>query len=531
MRAFTDINECRQFVVEDFARFVEYAASLEKHRPPWFHYTIANWLQSRRRGETIRKWISRVKCIYGFRLAAKTWLLRQYVLWRWLRCPLMQVVIHSSTDDVSRRMAKAVKKALRDNPLLDHLCPKTATGSYEFNLHGQEPEQGYSLTCAGINTSLTSSRADIYIFDDPEPDVNPESMHDRIIDAFIEAKHILHRPDRHLDHFKTATIPIAERTQLIVVGQPHCESTVYFPATSDFTEDGESGHPLRGSKFLILPVITRNGEWTWREMMESKYWNEQEGRPDTVEEVRKKFTTRNWECQMMINPMYAATRGAVLNMDMVKERLRLVPEPIMAIDPADSETGCEWGIVIGGIVSGEHGHQLHICYMGGVTGEVYEGDMSDATLGESVWRTIFDIGFEFGVKKILLECNLKSAQMACRRYIRKTDTRAIVEEIRVRSNKLRRITEALEQPINNGMVTCNPEVKSDPANMRQFTRLKFTKLPSPIDRLDALSMLINHLNELPELTNPKSMLTYDIYSSLKFPSQSRVGSSGLRLAK
>jgi hypothetical protein len=498
------LNDLRQHCAEDFCTFVGYAADHYGYeRIPDAHYKIADWLQGGFPPNPM--FISRTKAVYGFRYLAKTTLItRWWSMWRWLRCPHMQGKVHSSTDPNAKAMARSIRKGLNELPIMQHLAPDPGEGVYEFNLKGIEPEHGYSMACAGIKTSLTSSRADFYIFDDPEPDDDPESMHVRIIKAMMEAKHILHRPDRWLKHFGTKTLPVPERTQLIVVGQPHCETTCYFPETTDIggLDEGD-GHPLDDAKYLIVPVIDSDGNWTWPEQMEAKYYNYEEGRPQTLAEVRKQFTTRNWELQMMINPQYAATKGAMLRLDEIEEKLRIVENPVVAIDPADSNVdGCEWGVAIGGLCFGKNGHQIHVNYLGGFTGEVYEGDTEDWSISESVWRQIFDIADEFGAVTVLLEKNFKGAVRACERYHRKAGRSGTVEEIPATMNKTRRIVRALDQPINNGMVSMDPSVLKNRMNRRQLSRLQHKKLPIPCDRLDALALLFDYLLEGSELTNP-----------------------------
>ena len=478
-----DINAARQYAAEDFARFLSYAAYLDSHLCPGFHTVLANFLQ----GKGKVSWINTIKVILGFRLAAKSWIIRQYILWRWLRCPHNQVIIHSSTDDNAKNMARAVLSDLRKNPLMSHLSPRDRTGEYSFNLEGIRPEVGYSITAAGINTSLVGSRCDIYAFDDPEPDTNPEALRNRIISAMQEAKHILHDPGRHCRVMNWPKLPDPEKTQLIVVGQPHCENTVYIPR-QDELEDPEGGHPLANAAFIKIPALNSAGQWLWPEMMEKKHFNYRLGRPMTVAEARREYTTPNWLHQMMIDITPLSGLGAVVRVNKIVSVFRTVKHPIMVVDPADGGN-CEWGIAIGGMV----GNEIHVQYLGGLTGEVYEGDEKDHTLGESVWRRIFDIAEEFKVRKVYLEKNYKAAASACRRYLRKSGRSASVEEYSAKANKLRRICEALEQPFSNGMITVNPEVLTDRHNLKQLQKLRFDVLPVPCDRLDALAALVSEL--------------------------------------
>ena len=487
--------EAKQYVAEDLKHMVYHGARIRGHTPPRFHYLVADFLQGAR-----PEWVARAKVILGFRFAAKTWLFRQYCKFRWRRCPLTQFIVHSSNDKMARKFVKAINEELKFDPLMDDLRPAPSSSDFEFNLQGVNPEQGYSIVAAGIKTSLTGSRADHYGFDDPEPEVDPESMRERILQAVGEAGDILHAPDRHLDMMRDGDgkvpleLPMAERTQLSVMGQPHCVTTAYLPSQMD--DDEEEGHPLIDAKYLSIPVVNQEGKWRWPEMMNRKYFNYQEGRPMTPTEVRRTMPTSRWMLQYMIDTSFAELAGPVLRLNEIEIGLRVIPNPIVVIDPADSEAGSEWGVTVMGLVD----RVIHIGYLGGFRAQAYEGDDWES-MGQSAWRRIFDIGDEFHARRYYLEVNLKSAATACRRFIAKNpDVRGTVFEYRATKQKKRRIPENLEQPVNNRMVSASPEVMADRENVRQLRKLRWDRLPVPCDRIDALSSGFEILMEEPNLT-------------------------------
>lgn len=489
-------EQAKQWVAEDLKHMVYHGAKLRNETPPQFHYQIADFIQGSR-----PEWITQKKVLLGFRFAAKTWLAaRQYCKFRWLRCPLMQVIVHSSNDAMAKDFVRAIKEELEFDPLMSDLRPEPSTSDFAFNLKGIRPEQGFSIRAAGIKTSVKGSRADFYIFDDPEPETDPESMRDRIIQAFDEAGSILHTPDRHLHTMRDADgqipscLPIPERTQLLVLGQPNCVTTAYLPAEMDLDDD--EGHPLRDAKYLTVPVVDGNGDWRWPDMASRKWFNWDEGRPKTPEEVKRGMTTSRWELQYMINTGFAEVAGPVLRLNEIKTGLKLISNPIMVIDPADSEAHAEWGVCICGLVD----RMIHVAHLSGFHAQAYEGDDWES-MGQSAWRRVFDLAAEFHCRRIYLEVNLKSAATACRRYIAKNmDVRGTVFEYRATKQKKRRIPETLEQPINNRMVGANPEVMADRENVRQMRRLRWDRLPSPCDRIDALAAAFEILMEEPHLT-------------------------------
>jgi hypothetical protein len=493
------IAEARAWVSTDFRNMVAHGAALRDKVPPSFHYHMADFVQGAR-----PQWLARAKVILGGRYLAKTWLgARQYCKFRWRRCPWAQVIVHSSNDSMAKRFVAAIKEELNLDPLMADLAPEPSSSDYEFNLRGIKPEQGCSIVAAGIKSSLTGSRADLYIMDDPEPEIDPESMRDRILQAVGEAGDILTNPARHLHLMVNeygdplAELPDIERHQLLLLGQPHWLGTAYVPQPEDF-EEGADGHPLIDAIYLKIPTVKPDGTWRWPEMMNQKYRHPRKKRPMTVAEVKRSMPTSRWELQHMINTDFARLAGAILQLREVEIRFQQIAHPLMFVDTADSESGCEWGVAIGGLFE----NKIHVCYLGGFHGEAYDfldEDEERAPSGESTWRRVFDIAAEFGVHQVMIEKNFKSAMSACRRYIRKHGARCTVLEYHSSRNKKKRIPENLEQPVNNGMVSANPTVFEDRENVRQLSKLRWDKLPRPNDRIDALSDLVGTLIEEPHL--------------------------------
>lgn len=506
------IEEARAWVASDMRRMVVHGAKLRGYRPPQHHYIASDFLMG-----TKPHWRRRIKVMLGFRYSAKTWLFRQYVKFRWRRNPWCQVIIHSSNDDMSKRFAAAIFEELHFDPLMHDLAPDPTSSKFEFNLRGVTHEQGASLVCAGIKTSMTGSRADLYGFDDPEPEVDPEALRDRIVQAFGEAGDILASPSRHLHRMHDpqgnplTTVPLVERTQLFVIGQPHHINTAYIPRREDFEEGGD-GHPLIDAAFLVIPVLYPDGSWRWPEMMEQKYFHPEYGRGMTPKEVERSMPTSRWQLQYCINAKFAEAAGPVLRLNEIEWGFKILPHNIAVIDPADSETGCEWGIAIGGLFESK----IHISYLSGIRGEAFDfleddGSITDTSLGESTWGHVFDRLAEFNCHTVMIEKNLKSAMTSCRRYVRRMGIRCTVLEYAAKRNKVKRIPEILEQPVNNGMISANPTVFRQRENIRQMTKLRWDSLPKPNDRLDAFAGLVEILIEEPHLYNVGSNKT------LKFP--------------
>lgn len=504
---FQSIEAARTYIAGNFRRMVAHGSELRRYKAvPPHHYFMADFLEGTR-----LNWKTRAKIILGGRFLAKTWLgARQYVKWRMIRCPYTQVIVHSSNDKMAGRFVAAMKEEMRLDPLTADWIPPGHTSDYEFTLNGITHEQGASIVAAGIKTSMTGARADVYIFDDPEPDTEPEAFHERILEAFGEAGDILHSPARHLHHMvgpdgePLTEVPDPERTQLIVLGQPHCTTSAYIPRPEDFDEDAE-GHALIDASCIRIPTVVSGKRldsldaWRWLDMAKEKYYSPVLGRPLYPSEVKRSMPTSRWELQHMINTDFMISAGPVLKL---KEIELIVVRParnILIIDPADSEEGCEWGITVVGM----HNHKIHISYLAGEQGEAYEGDDWE-TMAASVWRRIFDVATELGCREVHIEKNLKTCITACRRYVAKQKKAGrmrgiVIVEFAARGNKKRRIPEALEPMINNGIVSAHPSVLADKINRRQMVKLRWDKLPKPNDRIDVLAHACNILVDEPHL--------------------------------
>lgn len=502
------LNQIASICHRSFPSFIEYTAkTLIGLPPPPFHYTLAEFMQG-----TEPKYQHRFKKVMGFRLSAKTTVAgRWYCMWRLLRNPYTQIRIISSSDSLAEAMVKAFLDSMRAHPLLRHLVPDGKFSERQFNLKGAKAEQGFGISCCGVESRVTSGRSDILLFDDPEPNESPEGMRELIIAAFAEADNILHSPDRHIGWWQGqgyASVPIPDRTQLIVLGQPHWEGTAYYP--NDVELDPTSGevHPLAGCASLKIPICDKTETyWTWPHMMKTKYYNVREKRPETVKEVKSRTPMKVWMCQQLCNPRYAENKGQVLDLNNLHLLVANPSRIIAAIDPADG-AGCEWGVAIGGTVN----RKFHLMHIAGFLGEAYDwidNDGAVVTQGYSTLADIFATLKLFRVDLILLERNLASSRTAIRKYMRATHTTIPMLEHTARANKLRRICNTLQPVINGGMVSMAPNVFQDIHTRKQFSKLQYNKLPEPCDRIDATEMLISYLIENQE---------YDVIGDTSIPS-------------
>jgi hypothetical protein len=494
------IEYLRLYVAEEFKRYLRYSLYNDGHRIQPFQELFADILQGTYPGSDVYK-----KVILGFRGSAKTYVLRRYVEWRWRRMPWTQVVVHSSTDALAGQFTTSIKSTIDNDLIFDDISTGSGTGTLSFTLKGYEPEKGHTIRCAGINTSITGQRAHLYLFDDPEPDVMPEAMNERILAAFQEAELVLHPVDELWDG--PEDVPTPERTQYVVTGQPHWTGTAYLPRTRAIGSDEVPPHPLKDALFFKIPALRKvpigtegsvphdSGNYAEISMMPDRFPTEQ-----LINKRDKRvISTPRWRLQMDIDCSPIEGEMSVVPVTRLIQRhtdLFASGNLTVCVDPADSEEYCEWGVVTAGISDG----QIHVFDMLGFRASSYNTE-EGVFAGEGVWAEIFQYCNEMSIGTIYIEKNLKAARVAAMRMLRKCKVKAQVFEYAAKVNKLQRIIDALEHPTNTNMVSFEPHVLQDPENFRQLAELRYTKLPKPCDRIDALAGVVSVLIDLPSARN------------------------------
>lgn len=478
---FKSLKDLRQWCASDFRNYMQYRCYRRKLTPSQIHIGCAEWIQN---GESD-------KLILGWRGCAKTdWFGMEYVCWRWLRKPQTQVIAQCNTDTNANATTTGIKDILRDDPLLNYMYPPGQTADSYFNLNRIKPERGYSIRCAGVETTLTSNRADLFLIDDPESS-DPEAVYKRLLELFDESIAILHRPGRL---FPCKPCPLPERTQRVILGQPHWEGSAYIPPPPDPHTGEMDDHPLRNTDVFRIPA-----------MINSKFEADDEDEclssvPEIYshEQMRIKkasMTRRKWRLNMMLRVDPEDAERAVIPLNHIEIVSAHPAFNIMVVDPADGGD-CEWGLAAGGL----HKLKYHISYLDGITEEEIaelEGlDKDHETIGALMWQRVFEICDDYEVKALYIEANCAPAIKAARRYINKHGILLPVNEFHAHTQKkLHRIVNQWEMPVKNGQVSASPIVMVDPQNRRQMADLRYHRLPNLCDRLDAGGKLLEILSE------------------------------------
>lgn len=478
--SFKSMKDLRQWCALDFRNYMQYRCMRRKHKPSAIHLACAEWIQNP----------SRCKIILGWRGCAKTdWFGMEYICWRWLRKKQTKVVAQCNTDTNAGETTSGVKDILKNDPMLKYLHPLGQTAETQFNLRGVRPERGYSIRCAGVATTLTSERADLFLIDDPEA-ADPMALYTRILEIFDESFVILHKPGRL---FPGEECPIPELTQRIILGQPHWEGSAYIPPPPDPHTGEMVDHPLRNDDVFRIPAMV-NSSFEPDDQKECLSSVPEIYSDEEMAKQKTSITARKWRLNMMLITDPEDAERAVIPLNHIAIEQAKPDHTIMVIDPADGGN-CEWGLAAGGLLRSRY----HFTYMDGITeADVAKSeglDPNHATIGELMWKTIFDICDDYEVDSLYIEANWAPAIKAARRYISKHDIELPVNEFHAHTKKLHRIVTQWEMPVKNGQVSASPIVMVDPKNRRQMADLRHNRLPNLCDRIDAGGKLLEILSE------------------------------------
>lgn len=477
---FASIHDLRQWCADDFRNYVNYRCTRLKFAASEIHLRCAEWLQNGRR----------FKKIMGWRGCAKTtWFGMEYIGWRFLRKPQTKVIVQCNTDTNAGLTTAGIKRILTNDPLYEHLYPRGQTADRYFNLHNIQPEKGYSIRCAGVETTLTSERADLFLIDDPES-ADPEALYDRIIEIFEEAQVILYRQGRL---FPGEVCPLPERLQRLVLGQPHWEGSAYMPPPPDPNTGELEDHPLRNDDVFLIPAMV-NSSFDPDDEIECLSSVPEIRSDEEMRREKESLSMRKWRLNMMLRVEPEDAERAVIPLNHITVRLASPEYIIMVVDPAEGGES-EWGLVAGGL----YRLNYHLCFMDGITElqvAANEGlDPNHETIGSLMWKYVFDRADDYEVNAIYIEANWAPAIKALRRYLAKHGHTIPVHEFTVHMKKLHRIVMQWEMPVKNGQVSCNPIVMADAQNRKQMSNLRHHRLPKPCDRIDAGGKLLEILSE------------------------------------
>lgn len=164
--------------------------------------------------DTLQQGKHRKLAMLGFRGFAKTYICIAFALWNLYKDPSLQIAFWSSNQDNAADSTKLMLKLILDLPWLQHMAPgpNQDQSTLSFDVKGRGLFRGSSVMAFGIGGSITGTRADILIVDDPETSTNGDTAKKR---ASI---------DRAMNE---ATFVIKDGGRIVVLGTVHFDDSLY----------------------------------------------------------------------------------------------------------------------------------------------------------------------------------------------------------------------------------------------------------------------------------------------------------------
>lgn len=191
--------------LKDFRNFVYLVwKHLQLPDPTPIQYDIASYLQNG----------PRRRCIQAFRGVGKTWLTVAFVCWSLLMDPQKKILVVSASKEHANNFTTFCLRLIYEIPELQHLRPTSEQrcSKVSFDVAPSMAAAAPSVKSLGITSQLAGNRADIIVPDDIETLTNSatQTMRDKISEAVKEFDAIL-KPDG----------------QIVYLGTPQIEGSLY----------------------------------------------------------------------------------------------------------------------------------------------------------------------------------------------------------------------------------------------------------------------------------------------------------------
>jgi hypothetical protein len=250
--------------------------------------------------DALQKSDDRKLCMLGYRGFAKTYISCAFLMWNLYKNPKLQVAIWAANQENAVDSTQLMLNWLKQVPWLKHLHPgpNQDQSKTSFDVAGRGQFRGSSVTAYGITGTVTGTRADLLLVDDPETSSNGDTAKRRIqIDRAInEASYVVKAADE------------TNLTRIIILGTVHFDDSLYVRLLG------------QGYRMFLFPMAVPSEDtqkmcWPYylepiRRMMRPKSDGGEglvEGTPldrfglDEIE-LRKGTGLLNYERQCLVNP-------------------------------------------------------------------------------------------------------------------------------------------------------------------------------------------------------------------------------------
>lgn len=225
--------------------------------------------------DTLQKSPARKLALLGYRGFAKTYIACAYSLWQLYKQPNQQIAFWGSNQDNAGDSTQLMLRWIKDISWLKHLAPDgdMDSANLSFDVKGRGIFRGSSVMAFGVGGSVTGTRADYLVVDDPETSSNGDTAKKRIsIDrAMAEATYVIKDAGRILvlgtihfdDSLYTRLMNKGYTVYLFPMAVPSLETQkacwdYYLPPVRKLITEREIGSPL--DRFTESEILLKRQE-------------------------------------------------------------------------------------------------------------------------------------------------------------------------------------------------------------------------------------------------------------------------------
>lgn len=465
-------DEHRALLARSFSKFLDYHLRLEGYSIGNIQLDMADALQLP----------DREKILIGFRGISKTTVVKNYVAWRWLRNPRLKVKIVSDCLDHARPMAKDVLNFLRLSPIMNVYAPKTTRLSRTyFDLDYVPSEKDPSLSCIGIDGSITSTRADLIVADDiiNLDNCATAALREQMLWKIGEFNAILHPAGRHLRNNNgtlmskdeaLARLPmLPELCQIVTIGTYQDDRSILLPTDNE-------DHPLLKAKRYTFPAMKQDPEG---EEFNNKFagkWKATFPQRLTLQELRERCHDPN-----------KFALDYLCDVQMIKKEEQVIKIENIPLKELESKfTYCF-------VDPAQGGSDETVAVFGGPVGSSLYVQMLKAWRCDTpTWaREVVSMARAAKVVELHVESQAPAIVSIVQGEIIKQGGGLILRAHTQGKNKQQRLIDTLEPALNSGKVVFHPAVLQNDSTKSQLASLRRSEKLEPNDRADAITMLIN----------------------------------------
>lgn len=243
--------------------------------------------------DVLQKSNHRLLCMLGYRGFAKTYISCAYLMWMLYREPTLKIAIWAANQENAGDSTQLMLNWIKNVKWLHHLHPgpEQDQSKLSFDVAGKTIIRGSSVSAYGITGTVTGTRADILLVDDPETSSNGDTAKKRI------------QIDRAMNEASLVVTQASEEknTRVIVLGTVHFDDSLY-------TRLIGKGYKMYLFPMAVPSVETQKMCWDYylppvKKLIEANAVDYPLDRFGVDEiELRKGIGMLNYERQCLVNP-------------------------------------------------------------------------------------------------------------------------------------------------------------------------------------------------------------------------------------